>query len=108
MGIYLAPAGPRGANSEIAIPIANWFVKPYRALELHTRVCGRVISPVQTRARYARIFLGSTDPACLNGCSSGFHLCNRHTVAIAQRGSRLSHLLVLHLTPTTHLSPPRL
>ena len=42
---------------------------------------------VQTRARYARKALGSTDPACLNGCSrsSGFDLCNRHTVAILHR-----------------------
>ena len=32
----------------------------------------------------ARNFVGSTDPVCLNGCSSGFDLCTRHTVASAQ------------------------
>ena len=32
-----------------------------------------------TRARYARNFVGSTDIACLNGCSNGFDLCTRHT-----------------------------
>ena len=39
---------------------------------------------LQTRARNARNLVGDSAPACLNGCSSGFDLCNRHTVASAR------------------------
>ena len=47
-------------------------------------VCRNMGQNVQTRARAARNPLGSTAPACLNGCSSRLDLCTCHTVASAQ------------------------